>query len=750
MKKLWLIFIAIFVCSFGILGWVGTEIFRQAPPIPREVVTTEGQVVIPAEMVSDGQNVWQAMGGMEMGSIWGHGSYVAPDWTADYLHRESLFILNDWSAKDFTKRYDDVTSEQKAVLRQRLQDMMRKNNYDEASGRLTIEPVRAQAFEDNLKHYSAIFTNGNTDYAIQRNAQSDPAKLRQLSSFFFWTSWASATNRPNNTISYTSNFPSEPLVGNVPTSSAIVWTGVSVIMLLAGIGWMVWYYAARGDHDMVSEEVPNRDPLIGAQMSPSQKATVKYFLVVSLLFLLQIVMGMLTAHYGVEGQGFYGIPLADYLPYVVTRTWHTQLGIFWIATAWLAAGLFIAPFICGYEPKRQKLGVDVLFGALLIVVLGSMGGQWLSVMHQLPGSLWFWFGHQGYEYVDLGRVWQAALFVGLLLWLFLIGRTAIPALREKGGSKSLIVLYFLSTTGIALFYSPGLFWGMRSHISVVEYWRWWVVHLWVEGYFEVFATVVIAFLFAKLRVIRAESAAQAALLSGAIYLTGGIVGTLHHLYFSGTPTVALAFGSVFSALEIVPLLLVGYEAVANIRRSKARPWLKQYKWIVYFFVAVAFWNLVGAGIFGFMINPPIALYYMQGLNTTAVHAHGALYGVYGTLGLGLLLFCLRAMKPELVWKEKPIWFAFWAINIGLMLEILLSLLPVGLMQTYQSVSAGYWSARSSEFMQTDLMQTLRWMRMIGDTIFALGAISFVYFALDLMWQRPARTKAGVPATAPAG
>jgi nitric oxide reductase subunit B len=360
-------------------------------------------------------------------------------------------------------------------------------------------------------------------------------------------------------------------------------------------------------------------------------------------------------------------------------------------------------------------------------------------MHKLPGSLWFWFGHQGYEYVDLGRVWQAALFIGLLLWLFLIGRTAIPALKQKGSAKSLIILYLLSTTGIALFYSPGLFWGMRSHISVVEYWRWWVVHLWVEGYFEVFATVVIAFLFAKLGVIHGESAARASLLSGAIYLTGGIIGTLHHLYFAGTPTVALALGSVFSALEIVPLLLVGYEAVANIRRAKARPWLAQYKWVVYFFVAVAFWNLVGAGIFGFMINPPIALYYMQGLNTTAVHAHGALYGVYGTLGLGLMLFCLRAMRPEIIWKHRPIWLAFWAINIGLMLEILLSLLPVGLMQTYQSVSAGYWSARSPEFLQTDLMQTLRWMRMIGDTIFAVGAIAFVYFALDLIVrQRGAR------------
>ena len=749
MKKLWFVFIAIFIASFSVLGWVGTEIFRQAPPIPREVVSTDGKVLIGPNEIENGQNVWQSMGGMEMGSIWGHGSYVAPDWTADYLHREAIFVLNAWAQKDFSNQYDKLPSEQQAVLRQRLQDTERKNTYDATQGRLTIDPVRAEAFEANLKHYTTVFSEGSDDYAIQRDAQSDPVKLRELSSFFFWTAWASVTNRPNNTISYTSNFPSEPLVGNVPTSSAVVWTGVSVIMLLAGIGWMVWYYAQRGEGEVVSETVPDQDPLIGAQLSPSQKATIKYFLVVTLLFLLQILMGMVTAHYGVEGKGFYGIPLADYLPYVVTRTWHTQLGIFWIATAWLASGLFIAPLICGYEPRYQKLGVDVLFGALLIVVAGSMTGQWLSVMHKLNGSWWFWVGHQGYEYVDLGRLWQAALFVGLLLWLFLIGRTAIAALRQKGNSKSLITLYLLSTTGIALFYSPGLFWGMRSHISVVEYWRWWVVHLWVEGYFEVFATVVIAFLFAKLGVIRAESAAQAALLSGAIYLTGGIIGTLHHLYFAGTPTVALAFGSVFSALEIVPLLLVGHEAVANIRRAKARPWLKQYKWVVYFFVAVAFWNLVGAGIFGFMINPPIALYYMQGLNTTAVHAHGALYGVYGTLGLGLMLFCLRAMQPEMIWKERPIWIAFWAINIGLLLEIVLSLLPVGLMQTYKSVAHGYWSARSPEFLQTDLMRTLRWLRMIGDTIFAVGAGFFVYFALDLMWKRAQRRKIPVSASAEA-
>ncbi len=738
MRKLWIILGAVFIFSFVILGWVGSETFRQIPPIPKQVVSTDGTVVIPEGSISDGQNVWQAMGGMQVGSIWGHGSYVAPDWTADYLHRESLFILNKWSAAESGVAFQDADGETKAVLLERLRTLMRTNNYDAATDTLTIEPIRAEAFEEILQHYADVFGNGSQEYAIHKGAQSDPERMRKLVTFFFWTSWASAANRPNQTISYTSNFPSEPLVGNVPTSSSIVWTGVSVILLIAGIGAMVWFYAGW-HYETEGRETPETDPLIGEVITPSQKATVKYFVVVSLLFLLQIAMGIITAHYGVEGGGFYGIPLDQILPYVVTRTWHTQLGIFWIATAWLAAGLYIAPYICGYEPKYQKLGVDALFGALLIVVLGSMAGQWLSVMHMLPGDLWFWLGHQGYEYVDLGRFWQAALFVGLLLWLFLIARSAVPALR-KDGSRSLVMLYLLTTAAIAIFYAPGLFWGMRSHITVVEYWRWWVVHLWVEGFFEVFATVVIAFLFAKLRVIEASHAAYAALLSGAIYLSGGIVGTLHHLYFAGTPTIALAFGATFSALEIVPLVFVGYEALENIRHSKKRPWLQQYKWVVYFFVAVAFWNLVGAGIFGFMINPPIALYYMQGLNTTAVHAHGALYGVYGTLGLALLLFCMRAMQPERIWNTKLLGFAFWAINIGMMLEILLSLLPIGLLQTYQSVSQGYWSARSPEFMQTELMQTLRWARLFGDTIFAIGAVAFVWFALNIMFKREPKFK----------
>jgi len=214
-------------------------------------------------------------------------------------------------------------------------------------------------------------------------------------------------------------------------------------------------------------------------------------------------------------------------------------------------------------------------------------------------------------------------------------------------------------------------------------------------------------------------------------LSGGILGTFHHLYFSGTPVAVLALGATFSAMEVVPLVLIGFEAYENLTLSRARPWVSAYKWPIYFFVAVAFWNLVGAGLFGFFINPPIALFYMQGLNTTPVHGHTALFGVYGMLGIGLMLFCLRGLTTQKVWKTKLLSFTFWSINIGLALMVLLSLLPVGLLQAWASVEQGMWYARSAEFMQTPLMDKLRWLRVIGDTIFAFGAVTLGWFVLGL-------------------
>ncbi|MDD4487026.1 MAG: nitric-oxide reductase large subunit, partial [Proteiniphilum sp.] len=679
-------------------------------------------------------NIWQSIGGQEVGSVWGHGAYVAPDWTADYLHREAQYLLNRWSQEEQGKAFDQLTEVEQAAMERRLQEFLRKNSYDEASSTLVIHSQRYDAFRELYGHYAGLFMNDpaldelRADYAIARNSIRSEERMEKMVHFFFWASWACVTERPGSDVTYTHNWPPDEQIGNVATSDLVLWTGFSIIMLLLGIGIMIFLQARTREEEPLK---PVSDPLMNQTITPSMWAVKKYFWVVNLLILAQVLLGVITAHYGVEGDGFYGIDIASFIPYSITRTWHIQIAIFWIATAWLATGLYIAPSLSGRDPKYQRLGVNVLFGALLIVVAGSLIGQWFGVMQRLNLVDNFWFGHQGYEYVDLGRFWQILLVVGLFLWLALMVRPILPIIRKGTSEKGLLILFLISCAAIALFYGAGLMWGRTTNLAVAEYWRWWVVHLWVEGFFEVFATVVAAFLFTRMGLLGIRSATHNVLFATIIFLTGGILGTFHHLYFTGTPTGVMALGATFSALEVVPLVLIGFEAYHNYRLSKATEWLKDYKWPIYFLLSVSFWNFLGAGIFGFIINPPIALFYMQGLNTTPVHGHAALFGVYGMLGIGLILFVLRSMYRKQQWNNKLISFTFWSLNIGLLLMVVLSLLPVGLMQTVASVKEGMWYARSAEFMQEPLVNTFKWLRTIGDTIFAVGTLTLFWFVYRL-------------------
>lgn len=735
-RKLWIAFILVMVVSFAVMLYFGREIYREAPPVPDKVVTESGTVLFTGQQIKDGQNVWQSLGGQEIGTVWGHGAYQAPDWSADWLHREAVFMLDHMALEQEGRPFADLSGEKQAALKITLQNDLRTNGFDRSSGTLTISDLRAEAIAANSRYYGGLFTNDPSlaelrdAYSIPENSIKDAARVPLLNAFFFWTSWACVTQRPGQDITYTNNWPAEELVANRPTGSLILWTGFSVIVLLAGIGIMVWYYA-RMRSEPNENAVPAVYPVLKEQQTPSQRATLKYFWIVSLLLLVQVLMGVITAHYGVEGQAFYGIPLADFLPYSISRTWHVQIAIFWIATSWLATGLYYAPAVSGHEPKFQKLGVNFLFIALLVIVVGSLFGQWLGVMQRLGFVENFWFGHQGYEYVDLGRFWQIFLLVGLVLWLLLMGRAIWPALKKRLENRNLLILFLVSSVAIAAFYASGLMWGRQTNLAVAEYWRWWVVHLWVEGFFEVFSAVVIAFLFVRLQILKAATATIAVLFSTVIFLSGGILGTFHHLYFTGTPTAIMALGATFSALEVVPLVLMGFEAWENVKLSRNPTWVRKYKWPIYCFISVAFWNLLGAGIFGFLINPPIALYYMQGLNTTPVHGHTALFGVYGMLGIGLMLFVLRDLNKDDDWKEGPIKFAFWSINIGLAAMVLISVLPIGLIQTVASVKEGLWYARSAEFMNSPTIDTLRWLRVIGDTIFALGTVALTWFIFGL-------------------
>jgi nitric oxide reductase subunit B len=731
-KRYWWALTIVILASFAVLGGVGRKMISQAPPLP-DVYTPDGHLLFSGASITDGQGVWQSIGGQEVGTVWGHGAYVAPDWSADWIHRESLFLLDRWAAQMGASSFDALTPDQQAVLKARLIREMRTNTYDASQNRVVISTDRADAYRRLAAYYADIFSSGRKEFAIPAGALTDTAKHKQLAEFFWWSAWAASTNRPGATVTYTNNWPHEPLVDNVPTSGAIFWSVISFVCLLAGIGALVWWYSSQ-ERSLEHVSFPKQDPFLGFKPTPSQKATIKYFYVVMALWAVQILMGVITAHYGVEGQGFYGFPLDKYLPYAITRTWHLQLAIFWIATSWLATGLYVGPAVSGHEPKFQRFGVNVLFVALVLVVGGSLAGEWMGIQQKL-GNAWFWFGSQGYEYVDLGRLWQILLFVGLVLWLVLMVRSLKPAFKTNSEDRSLLSLFLVSSIAIPTFYASGLMYGQRSHLVTAEYWRWWVVHLWVEGFFEVFATVVIGFLFTRLKLIEIRSATRAVMFSTIIFLSGGIIGTFHHLYFAGSGPAVIALGAVFSALEVVPLTLVGYEAWENLRLARPTQkasWIANYKWPIYFFVAVAFWNLVGAGIFGFLINPPVALYYMQGLNLTPVHGHTALFGVYGMLGLGLTLFCLRVLQSGRQWKEGVLKASFWCINLGLAFMVILSMFPIGIIQASASIEHGTWYARSAEFMQTPAMQTLRWMRVPGDILFATGAALLGWFVLGLL------------------
>lgn len=731
-KKLWLGLAALLISSFAVMLWLGRDLHQTMPPLPDRVVTESGQVVYTGDDLKRGRQVWQSMGGMQLGSIWGHGALVAPDWSADWLHREAAAMLELEAGELAARPYAELDDVEQARIQAILKPKFRTNTYNPDTGEIVISDARARAIAEVAAHYDSLFSNDpataelREHYAMKNNTVPDAEHRAALASFFWWTAWAASTDRPDRPFTYTNNWPYEPLVGNAPTSSAFMWSMFSILFMIAGIGLLGWHYAVWHGKEPPSTP-PATDPLKGLKITPSMRATAKYFWVVVALFLFQILLGATTAHYQVEGQEAYGLAIAEILPYSLTRSWHTQLAVLWIATAWLATGLYIAPAISGHEPKYQRAGVNFLFVCLLVIVVGAFAGQWFAVMQKMDLKYNFWFGHQGWEYVDIGRFWQLFLFVGLILWLALVGRALWPALKKKDDTSSIVGLLFLSTIAIGLFYGAGLMWGEHTHISMVEYWRWWVVHLWVEGFFEVFAVAVISFLFVKLGLVRAKSATINVLFATVVYLSGGVLGMFHHLYFAGTTTAAVAFGASFSALEVVPLALIGLEAYETWNHGRAAPWMERYRWPIMFFLAVSFWNLVGAGLFGFLINTPLALYYMQGLNLTPLHGHTALFGVYGMLGIGLMLFCLRGLKPDALWHTPTLKGSFWAFNIGLMLMAILTLLPIGVLQLQAALEHGYWYARSAEFMGSSMIEILVWMRMPGDVIFSIGALLLAWF-----------------------
>jgi nitric oxide reductase subunit B len=441
-----------------------------------------------------------------------------------------------------------------------------------------------------------------------------------------------------------------------------------------------------------------------------------------LLFLIQALLGGATQHYRADIGNFFGINLAGILPFNLARTWHLQLSIFWVSVSFLAAGIFIAPLISGHEPRGQQWLAYALLAALALVVAGSMFGEWAGIFGRVKNP---WFGHQGFEYLDLGRFWQLLLSVGLLFWVVMLFRTLRVHLRQEHFGN-MPWLFFFAALALPAFYSVGLLARQGASFVAGDFWRFWVVHLWVEDFLELFTTIMVAYIFVLLNVVNEKVALRVVYLDVILYSVGGVVGTMHHLYFSGTPVEHMALGAFFSAAEVIPLTFLTLEAWSFLgigqQQQEKTPAPFPHRWAIMFLIAVGFWNFVGAGIFGFLVNLPIVSYYEIGTALTANHAHAAMMGVYGMLAVGLALFGLRYLISEERWSERAAKISFWSLNAGLAWMVFATLFPLGILQLFESVSKGYFEARQLQFLTSRSMNFIEWLRLPGDVVFIGGGI----------------------------
>ena len=726
-----------FVVGFGILGYLAYRIYAEHPPVPRATVGPDGAVLYTEGDVFAGQLVFEKYGLMEYGTIFGHGAYLGPDFTADYIERARQAMRRTYVAH--------ATADPDA----RIVEDFKLNRWDAARDVLTYTPAQVAAWRELIDYYRRWFGPAESQSGLRRPTVATE-HMHALVAYFAWSAWVATANRPGTAYSYTNNWPPAPEIGNNLTADAVLSSTLSLIALLAGIGVTLFAFGRFKDLGWPDDRAGSVRQVVfrrpdQVRLTAGQRSTVWFFLVVTGLFLLQGLCGGANAHYHAEPTTFFGIDVAAWLLYNLTRTWHLQLALFFVSTAYLAIGIFLAPMIAGEEPRHQGKLAMALFGALVLVVVGSLVGETLSYRDVIksPSTAW-WIGAQGWEYLDLGRLWQIALTLGLVLWLVIIARGLSSRLRKQHFG-SMPWLFFYASLSIPLFYGVGMLFGPKSHFAVIDFWRFWVVHLWVEDFLEIFTTVTVAYMFVLIGIVPERTATRLIYLEIILYSIGGVVGSMHHLYFSGAPAVHMSLGAFFSAMEVVPLVLLTFEAWRFMRLGGAKPGETvvntsdesfPHKWAVMFLAAVGFWNFVGAGVFGFLINLPVVSYWEIGTQFTANHGHAAMMGVYGMLAVGFFVFVVAYFVPRDSGTERAMKWSFWCLNGGLAWMVFVNLFPIGALQFHDALVNGYWHARRPEFFARGDVRALEWLRLPGDVVFIVGGIApLVYLALRMVANR---------------
>ena len=725
--------VALFVANLVGMGLGAVKSYRDAPPIPEEIRDPDGTLVVTGEQVRMGKKAFQANGLMNQGSILGNGSYFGVDLTADALRLKAEFVGEYYARERGVDSVQSLEDGERAAIEERVRQELDTDAPDGPT--ISYSAAETYAHRRIREEYVERYHEGEPERGIPSGFVGSKRQAERIADFAVWTAWMAHTNRPNSGHSYTNDWPYEPAVGNRPTGQVLVWSTISVVLLVAGGGLGVWAYHTFDFAEPTTEaiDVPFPDAV---SITPTQYAAAWYVPVAGALFLVQTLTGALLAHYYIERTGFFGIDeavgfdIVSLFPFATTRTWHVNLGVLWITTLWLAGGLFLPGLFSDRDPPWQAAGATALLGVLVATTVGAFAGVWLGTHGKLgtpeESELWWWIGSEGLEYLEVGRIWKLLLLSGFVGWTGLVVR---GVRRVEGSPTGLGHLMAYAGGSIALLFAASMLYTPDTNIAVTEFWRWWVVHMWVEGVFEFFVTAVVSVALVSMELVDQGAAEKAILFEVFAIMGAGIVGVSHHYWWVGLPDLWVPLGTTFSTLEFVPLVFVLYRSLGEYRSLRAQGETFPYAIPLLFIVGSSVWNFVGGGVLGFFINLPVINYYEHGTYLTVAHAHTATFGAFGLLALGLGTYVLRVVTPEAAWD--PAWFrgAFWLTNVGLVLMTVASLLPVGFLQLRTAYAEGYAAARSLEFYERPRVQALLWARTLGDAPMILGALAFTVGAV---------------------
>ncbi|MCI0539518.1 MAG: cbb3-type cytochrome c oxidase subunit I [Verrucomicrobiales bacterium] len=756
-KNWWKIFVIIFAVSVSVVGYIGYKTYQYAPPIA-DFVDEAGQLVFAAEDITAGQQVFFRYGLMEYGSFLGDGGMRGPDFSGEALNFTAR-SMNEYYDKLWTDKFPDIATRQ-PVVASLVQKEIKANRYQSdyytkrgqtkesryQPGAVVISAAQAQAFGQLKDYYAQMFGEGGKLAGLEQfkpaNYISDPGMIRQFAAFCYWGGWLCGTERPGYKYSYTHNWPYDPVAGNLPHGGLVLWSIIGTLVVILTIG-VLFYYYGKMDMQGVEEQQKSRMPPLATteavdrfKPTPTQRATYKFFAVAAILFLVQVLAGLITIGDFIGLFAYLGIPMDRWLPVTVTRGWHSQISILWIAVCWFAATIWVLPLICRPEPRGQLQWINALFWMLAIVGIGGAVGIPLGIQGLLSEINTRWFGIQGWEFLQIGRFYQYLLYGSFVVWGIICARGVWPALKQKQSwSMPNWMVYMIA--GIIFMFTASFVARPDTNFVIADFWRWCTVHMWVEAFFELFTTVIVAYFMYLMGFVSHLMAARVVYFGAVLFLGSGLIGISHNFYWNAKSIETIALGGVLSSLQIAPLVLltVGAWKFRNMPESTLYQLRQQQGGqatfglteAFLFLIGVNFWNFLGAGVLGFMINLPIVNYYQHGTYLTVNHGHAALMGVYGNLAIAAMLFCGRwNLRPE-HWNARLLRASFWALNIGLSLMVVMDMFPKGLHQLIVVMDQGYAYARSQAYIKSDIFQIFTWLRGVGVLVFVLGGV------IPLVW-----------------